>query len=343
MKFGVSLYSYQRAYEDRRMDLEACLRAMAAIEGRVDGLEILADRRAHCPQVGYIGTLTPADQQKLPELLARYEAKPVCYDSTMTWDTGRNLFAKLDFNRNPSEAVYREQLAYFRAEIDFAAQFGFPLLRAPMFYGVYKEVIRDSLRYARDRGVCVCCEVHAPLRIDGPLIAEYLEMVEGTCPEAGGLIPDFGIYQHAMAEPGLRWDLQRGANPELIAAIRAAHNLPEEIDGIFDRFGVKPEDEILAKTYRRAKYAPVPDDPARLREFAPWIRHVHAKFYEFDDALEERCIDFRGPLRVLSQLGYEGYVCAEFEGQICTNPAELDEVEQVRRAMTFCQRFVAEG
>ena len=339
MKYGVSLYSYQVAYENGKMDLEDCLKAMKAIPGNVNGLELLADRKKCYKQVGYIGTLSETDQGKLKGLLDKYEIQPVCYDSTITYDIGRNLFSKLDFSRNPSKTAYEDQMDVMRQELDFAASFGFPLMRAPMFYGIYKEVVRDSLKYASELGIKICCEIHAPLSADGPLVQEYLEMVDSTCPEAGGIIPDFGIYQRHMAKPGYRDALAKGADPDLLRAIDEAYDNNEDIDLIFESFNASPEDPALAKLYRRVKYKPIPDDPQKLKQLISYIENVHVKFYEMDQNLNEYCIDMEGPMKVLKDAGYDKYLCAEYEGQICTLPEELDEVTQVDRAMRYIQSF----
>ena len=61
---------------------------------------------------------------------------------------------------------------------------------------------------------------------------------------------------------------------------------------------------------------------------------------------EERSLDYSGAIAVLKELGYEGYIDSEYEGQRSyqDQDAELlaDEVEEVRRHHEMMARLIGE-
>ncbi len=250
MKFGVSLYSYQTALERGKMDLEACLKAMQALPGTVDGVEVLM-HRAGIQQSGYRGLILEADQGRWHELMAKYNMVPTCYDSIAV-NPDFDMSAGLRRLTNPSKTVYDEQMAVLKDEIDFSAGFGFTSMRAPNVYGFYEEVIRDSLLYARDKNVKLCAEIHAPMTITGDVIMPYVEMLDKTCPEGGGVIPDFGIFARRLPRPGIRKALEGGADPELVAEIEQAYADHADMRALGEEIRAKTEDPNVLSRLRKA-------------------------------------------------------------------------------------------
>jgi len=339
MKYGVSTYSYQYTYENGLMDLEAELQHMKSLPGNVDGLELLADRTAEIPQTSYIGTISPKDMEKLPELLAKYDIKPICYDSCLT-HPGFKL-AKVEVIHNPSKDNYDSQMANFKNEIDFMKKYGFTVMRAPTFFGIYEEVMRDCMVYAAERGIRLSMEVHAPLFADGEIVTRWLEIADKACPGAASITPDFGIYTLGVHIPALRWDTKNGADPKVLDAICAAFASDGDVMKVLADNGLEASDPRYFNTMRIARRRTA-DDPEKLRPLAKYIDHVHAKFYHVDENYMENGIDFVNPLRVLKEIGFDGYLSAEFEGQRYTMPEEQDEPEQVRRMMVMCQKLLGE-
>ena len=337
MKYGVSLYSYQTALENGKMDLEACLQAMKALPGKVDGVEVLMYR----PGInlsGYRGLIREADQGKWHELMAKYDMVPTAYDSILVAD-GYSMTAGHWRFTNPSKDVYEEQMRRLKEDIDFAASFGFTVMRAPNVYGYYEEVIRDCLLYAREKGIQVCAEIHAPMTIGDDVVTPYLEMVEKTCPEAGGVIPDFGIFARQLPRPGKRIALANGADPELLDQIDAVYAARGDISALAEEIQGKTTDPAVLSYLRKALFA-VNDDPEKLKLVAPNIRHVHAKFYEVNDQGVEEGIDFEGAIRVLQEIGYDRYLSTEYEGHSFYPVEDPNEAEQVRRQWELTYRVL---
>ena len=81
--------------------------------------------------------------------------------------------------------------------------------------------------------------------------------------------------------------------------------------------------------------------PEDLKPLIPLITHIHGKFYNMSEApgyfggYRDISIDYEGPVKVLKEAGYDGYIDSEYEGQRRfqdRTEAELaDEVDQVRR------------
>jgi sugar phosphate isomerase/epimerase len=320
------------------MDLESCLKAVRDLPGHVDGIEILADRRNRFRQRDYKGTLSAADQGKWKELIAKYGMKPTCYDSSLCDENSAGQMKGLFRFLNPSKDVYNIQMEWFKDEIDFCSDFGFPIMRAPNLFGIYEEVIRDSLKYAYDRGVKICMEIHAPLKIRGEFVTAFAEMLEKTCPEAGGFVPDFGIFTKRLMRPLIRSALAKGADPEIVKLIDETYDKFKDISSISDGLKEKTANPAVLELLRRAAWTSY-SDPLELKSIAKFIHHVHAKFYEVDDHFVEHGIDFEGALGALKDMGYQGYVNSEYEGQAYMSPGELDEVEQVRRQIVMTQNI----
>jgi hypothetical protein len=231
-------------------------------------------------------------------------------------------------------------MEWFKNEIDFCVDFGFPVMRAPNLFGIYEEVIRDSLKYANDSNVKICMEIHAPLLIKGEFVTAFAEMLEKTCPESGGFVPDFGIFTKHLSRPLIRKALADGADPEIVKLIDETYDSYRSVSSLTDSLAEKAKDPVLARLLRSASWTSY-SDPNELKEIKKYIHHVHVKFYEVDENYVEHGIDFEGPLAVLKEIGYTGYLSSEYEGQAQIPPEELDEVEQVRRQTVLTQKIAA--
>lgn len=60
-----------------------------------------------------------------------------------------------------------------------------------------------------------------------------------------------------------------------------------------------------------------------------------------DEDCHETSIDYENPVRVLNQIGYDGYISSEYEWQLMYGGDEApDEAEQVRRHRVMLKRLV---
>lgn len=338
MKYGVSLYSYQKAYASGQMTLDDCFKAIKELPTKADGLEVLADRKARVPQMPYKGTLTVEDQAKWKDLVAKYELNPVCYDSSLC----DSRFPMLVHHTKPEKAVFEEQLGWMKNDIDFCKNFGFTMMRVPILYGFFDEVMEESMRYAVEKGIKLCMEIHAPLEIGGEYISAYAEMVDKIGVQAGGFIPDFGLFQTGLPAPLVRTTIQKGGDPDLVKKISETFQAKGDLEKLEAEIHATSDNEALRYLARYAK-GYVAHSPEDMKKVAKYIHHVHAKFYEVDENYAENGIDFKNALKVLKEIGYEGYINTEYEGQLfIVNQNDVDEVEQVRRQHVMTERMLKE-
>lgn len=61
------------------------------------------------------------------------------------------------------------------------------------------------------------------------------------------------------------------------------------------------------------------DDPAWLGEYAKYIKHFHGKCYDLErdeyGHYSEPSIDYKGIVKSLTEMDYNGFISIEYEGQ----------------------------
>lgn len=344
MRFGVSLYSFQTGLDTGRMSFEDCLQEMKLIPADVNGVEALFYRPGYAvpgyKQLYCRGLITEKDQAQWSELLEKYGMYATCYDSIVgnpEYDMQRDGVCRMS---NPSKDQYKDQMAIMKDEIDFAASFGFTTMRSPNVFGFYEEVIRDSLKYAAEKHIALCAEIHTPLRIDGDMIGKYVEMLDKSdCPEGGGLIPDFGIFAKGLAKPLIRNAIAAGADEKLIERVIECYGNIDKIHELAEEIRTQTDEPQILQVLQRAEND-IYEDPKKLLSVAGYIRHVHAKFYEFDETFTEQSIDFVSAVRTLKEAGYEGVLSTEYEGHSFYKEYDPNEVEQVRRQIIATKSLI---
>ena len=81
-----------------------------------------------------------------------------------------------------------------------------------------------------------------------------------------------------------------------------------------------------------------------LDEYLPWIKSFHAKFWEITEEGEEYSIDYGRIFTRLNRLGFDGYVCSEYEGQRFVIPGEpIKDLEQVGLHQDLMSRHIDDG
>src|SRR3954467_9958199 len=149
IKRGVSLYSYQEEFFLRTMSLEDCI-AHAASVGAL-GIEVI-------PEQSLPGFPHITDDQ-----VAQWHGWMEQYGTTTS---ATDLF--LDTKRYADRwLTHEEQVASFHRDIDLAVRLGAPVIRA--IINTPPEVMRDAAPYARDHGIRLLLEVHAPFPLLEPM------------------------------------------------------------------------------------------------------------------------------------------------------------------------------
>ena len=143
---------------------------------------------------------------------------------------------------------------------------------------------------------------------------------------------DFGIFTRGLSLSAMHNMMRRGAKEELLLAIDRAHKAGADLSEAEIRGMGGGELELGAA--RRLLHATY-DNPELIREIKPYIHAIHGKFYEMTEDCDEPAIDYVNPRRVLREIGGDGYLDSEYEGQRdyfdegCA--ITMDCVEQVRR------------
>lgn len=322
IKFGVSFYSYQAAYAAGKMTVEDCIKELSDLPG-ADGIEILTGRTVH-PPVSYPYP-TKEELDYWFSLMDKYGTKPIAFDSEIR---GTEFMKYLT---NPDRETYEKQSMELRRDIDFCAALGCTIMRAPNLFGIYSEVIEDNLGYAEDKNVCVCMEIHAPLKITGPFVQSYAEMIERKGTKFAGFVPDLAIFSKQLPSPLVDKSLRDGGEEDIIREIAEKFETHADMAEFAKDIESKTSNPASLALLNRATRI-VWNEPEDLYLIAKDIKHVHGKFYHMDENCVEHGIDNENVYRILEDIGFDGYICSEFEGQRMYEADNMvDEVEQVRR------------
>lgn len=199
MKRGVSLYSYQQAQFFKDLDLEAEIREVGTNLHGADGIEIVDEMSLRYPDPGQ------AFIRRWFEWMERYGTKPVAMD------VGMDVLQFRDHVMTIEECADR-----LRHDIRLAKALGFPIVRVISVTPI--EVMISALPLAESLNIRLGKEVHQPMKLEGPQVAEIVEFIERSGTRHMGIVPDFGIFQIRPSEVLLDWFVRRGAKPEACAA-----------------------------------------------------------------------------------------------------------------------------
>lgn len=323
IKQGVSFYSYQVAYRENRLDMEGMVKEVADLG--CDGIELVP---IMTPPTSY----PVAKEEEIDAwhaLMDKYHVRPVCLDSIIMVKEMPNRPARPMPYAHPG-AGFEEQLQLMTDELKLCHQLGFYIMRIPTGYGVGMDVIEKVLPYAEELGITLGLEIHVPMTIKGPEVQNYIEFIERTGTKNACLIPDMAIFATSLPANLVRKTIKGGADPDEVKAVVKAYEDGKDMHAVEEDLkarNISGIDELVAFAIRN-----VPSGVDDLKGVIKYIKHFHAKFYEVDENLVEHGIRFDKVVPLLKELGYDGYLNSEYEGQrMYSEDEKLDEVEQVRR------------
>lgn len=325
IKRGVSLYSYQQEYYLRQMSLEDCIKAVHDLG--CDGVEIISEAMIE-------NFPSPSDEwvENWFALLQKYDCKPICYDAFMD---GRI--------RGEEMITDDEAVEQMNRDIRLAKRLGFRCIR--VLCAVPLRIIERCLTLAEELDIQLGIEVHSPFRLGTPWLEEYIDFIKRTGTKHFGIIPDFGIFVKRSVRILVRKHLRAGATPEIVEYVCKCYE-----DGV-------PRDEMMAKVmtmnpgdedkfWADEAYHYTYCDPQLLRQYIPYIIHIHGKMYEMTEengVWDEYSIPNEEIIRVLLDGGWQGYICTEYEGQRHYHDLpdfDVDSVEQVRHHHDMLRRIL---
>jgi sugar phosphate isomerase/epimerase len=321
IKRGVSLYSFQEEFFLRKLDLEQCI--AVASEIGATGIETLAEQ-----MMPGFPRLSDAFYDQWHGWMEQYGTTAVAHD--MFLDTKRYK-DRLLTHEEMVESVHRD--------IEHAARLGCSVIR--MIVITPPEVMEAAAPLARERGVWLGLEVHAPWDFEHEWIQRHLEVADRVGNDVLGLIPDMGAFARRFPRVMSDRCVRDGAHAEIVARIVAAYDEGEELEALPREVEAMGGNELDLALAEQVKHH-ICDDPAKLTEYAPFIRHVHAKFYEMTGEGSEYSIPYDEIVAALRAGGYRGWLSSEYEGNRHIQDAfEVDSVEQVRRHQQMLDRLLS--
>ncbi|WP_238655467.1 sugar phosphate isomerase/epimerase family protein [Paenibacillus piscarius] len=321
IKRGVSLYSYQDEFYTGKMNLEDCIRAAA--EAGATGVEFLPEQ-----MLNNFPELTGDFFKQWFEWMEKYNVEPVAYDAF--------LETKLYGNRMLTRS---ESVKLMKRDIALAGKLGCKVLRT--LVSTPLEVVKDSLGFAEEHNVKIALEVHAPFTFGTPWFEERLDFIKESGTKWFGIMPDLGVFVKRMAPVMSDFYIRKGGTPEIIALINENYENGGDRKAFLEQVKQMKDATEMDKKYAELATHIVFTKPQILLDNIPYIMHVHGKFYEMDESLQEPSIPYKDILDALKQGGYNGYICSEYEGnRHIQDYMEVDSVTQVRRHQMMLQQLI---
>ncbi|MEO0031825.1 MAG: hypothetical protein RIS94_1583 [Pseudomonadota bacterium] len=324
IKRGVSLYSFQEELFLGKMSVEDCVSFAASIDA--NGIEILPEQN-----MPTFPDLSDAQVDEWKAMLARHGAHFTAYD--MFLDT------KVRKDRPMTDD---EQVESIRRDLVLCNRLGIRNMRVLVF--VRPDILGRCVPYAEDLDVHMGVEVHAPWHLEHAWILRTIDEADRLGTKHLGILPDMGIFmKHYPPVFRARFERQ-GARPEVAQFIVDSHEAKimseYTIYEVAVKMGGNKAEVAMAETLRHAPYA----NPKRIGDYAPYFRHIQAKFYEMNADCTDPAIAYDDVIPELVRCGWEGTLSSEYEGnRWIQDVMEVDSREQVRRQHAMFERLIAQA
>jgi sugar phosphate isomerase/epimerase len=315
-KLGLTLYSASAEFRAGWYDFDGLLNRVADL-GIGPGIEIVASQVLPTYPV-----VTDDFERNWKNAFDKYGFDASSFGANL--DMGR----RRDRDMTPDEEFEFSQTLFHGAK-----KLGFPLVR---IQSAKPDLLRRLLPLAEQLELKLAYEIHAPVGPNAPEIMKVRDVYAELDSPLLGFVADFSSTMHSMS-------------PTLLRAVRRAGLDDQAVDRLqaiwaTDASMRERQEEFIG--YLRSRDF----DPGRLGSFAhlafnmhghvspkewadimPQIMHVHAKFYDIDDAGNEPAIDYPELVRVFVEGGYRGYWSSEWEGHAFAELGEVDPLALVRK------------
>lgn len=322
IKRGVSLYSYQHEYFLHQMDLEDCIKAVSDLGAT--GVEIIPEQ-----MINEYPYLSEEFLEKWFYWMEKYNTTPTCMDAF-----SESLLYK---NRILSDS---ELVDLMERDLRVASQLGCFVLRTLCTTPV--RIIEKSLPIAEEYGVKIGLEIHAPLDLESDWFKPYQDLIDRKGCEWFGIIPDMGIFEKVPSRVHQERIIRDGANRKIVEYITESYlnkEPKEKVEAEIEKMGANSFDYQWLNRAYRTLYT----NPEVLKQHKDYIFHIHAKFYDMLPDYTDDCLDYENVIKVLKEIGYDGYLSSEYEGnRVIEDAFPVDSVEQVRRQHEMFKRLLGE-
>lgn len=313
IKLGVSLYSFSGDFVKERRSLEDCLRAVASMGFK--GIEIVAAQMV--PNYPY-----PSDEwlYTFRGLMEENSLSPVCWS------------AYIDNGLRSNRDLTREEIIQFTYnDMVYAKKAGFPIVRTQ--HSIGPEIFEAMVPACKELDIMLTIEMHHPHNPDVPVWKEYIELMH-KYPKQLGAVPDFSIFQHTPHRLLVQRLQQAGFDPGRLQAVLKAHGQGVPCEEAVKANGLSPaEAEYTEQLYE--KFNPTPIEGIDI--LVPVSPYMHGKFYILDGE-EDPCIPYDKLLPRIKDLGFKGYIAAEYEGHHFDMSVDMDE--QLNRYAGIFHKYI---
>ena len=312
LKIGACIYSYAKLFFSKEYTVDALIKE--AKDNGFTGVTVVASQFAD--GYPYIQDQWLAD---LKASMEKYDMDPV------SWE------AYIDMGMREDRDLSENEITEFtRNDIVYAKKAGFHMVKTQQ--SISPKIFKSMLPFCRKMGVKLSIEIHFPHNIHLPLWQEYLQIMEESDGYLG-IVPDMSIFQNyphklhidqAMEDPDCR--------PEKIQEILDHWDL-EKKEKTFEGLGLNEKEKMYGEEFYEKNG--VPSDPEDLKLMLPYSHMLHGKFYYLGEDETDHCIPYEPIMKVIRDFGYEGYLCAEYEG----HHFSVNEDERVQ--MTRYQNMIS--
>lgn len=314
IQLSASLYSLSSYYVKEIFNLEECLKATKSYG--FQGIEIVAAQMV--PEYP-----NPSDEWLFyfKELLAKYELKPICWS------------AYIDYGIRSDRDLNEQEIIQFTVnDMIYAKKAGFDLVRTQ--HSISPEIYEKMIPYCEKLDMKLAIEMHHPHHPGVPVWEKYLELMNTKGKGYLGVVPDFSIFQvrpHKLLIERLK---KAGFREDKLDRVLELHGNHEPI-GEALKLGLSHlEEEFTESIYE--KFNPTNID--ELAKMIPVTPYIHGKFYYLENGEKDDCIPYEKILPKIKELGYEGYIAAEYEGHHFD--MTVDVPEQLRRYVAICNKYL---
>lgn len=230
------------------------------------------------------------------------------------------------------------------------------------------KAIELAIPAAEELDVRMTCEIHTPGGVFanpnvrwGTICADTVELIQKTGTKHLGIQPDFGIFQNRPFRMQTLYTL-KGMLPDCNAeeifdecmAIRESDGGDASVEYFVKKYGANAKVGGMLGSVEHAAdflFNPKPTaKPEDLATIAPYIFCVHGKFYQMVEMAnnpghyEEATILYAEGIQALKDIGYDGYINSEYEGQRSQQSVgqSANEIEEVRRHHEMMKRLIGE-
>ena len=324
IKRGVSLYSFQEEMFLGQMTVEDCVSFATSIGA--NGIEILPEQN-----MPTFPDLSDAQIEEWQAMLGRHGAHFTAYDMFLDTKDRKDRLMSDD-----------EQVESIRRDLVLCNRLGIRNMRVLVF--VRPDILGRCVPYAEELDVHMGVEVHAPWHLEHAWILRTIDEADRLGTKHLGILPDMGIFMKHYP-PAFRARFERqGARTEIAQFIVDSHEAKimseYTIYEVAVKMGGNKAEVAMAETLRHAPYA----NPRRIGDYAPYFRHIQAKFYEMNSDCTDPAIAYDEVIPELVMCGWEGTLSSEYEGnRWIQDVMEVDSREQVRRQHVMFERLIAKA